>query len=131
MMFEILSDFIEKECQPEERIEWYGEYGHKIGDKYVRDEMQRLYDWWHLVYNKAYSEEDAKLWEEARKHMPDKEWVPLDSGNYLWEQHWHNKEEEQLYKQSVDAAIKLEARKEQELQENLHTLVTLIPYMWT
>ena len=130
MMFEILSQFIEKECSPG-HVEWYGEWGHKIDGKYVRDEMQELYDWWHSIYNKAYHEEDEKLWKEVSKHRPSIEWVPLDDGNFLWDQQWEHEEDKQLYRQHVDASIELEANMEKQLAENLHRIINIMPYMWT
>jgi hypothetical protein len=130
MMFEILSQFIEKECSPG-HIEWYGEWGHKIDGKYVRDEMQELYDWWHNVYNKFHHEEDAKLWDKASKHRPDVEWVPLDGGGFLWDQQWKNEDDKQLYHKHLDAAIELEENMEKQLAENLHRIINIMPYMWT
>ena len=56
VMFEVLSQFIERECTPE-CIDWEAS-GHMITvdgvEKNVRQEMQELYDWWHQEYNKDY-----------------------------------------------------------------------------
>jgi hypothetical protein len=129
-MFEILSQFIEKECSPG-HVEWYGEWGHKIDGKYVRDEMQELYDWWHNVYNKSRHVEEAKLWEEVSKHRPDTEWVPLDDGNFLWDQQWTHEDDKQLYHKHLDASIELKENMEKQLAENLHRIINIMPYMWT
>jgi hypothetical protein len=130
MMFEILSQFIEEECAPG-CVEWYGECGHKVGDKYVRDEMQELYDWWHQVYNKAYPKRTDDFWNIALQHRPDREWIPLEDGNYSWEHSWNNVTDEQLYQQNVDNVIKLEDNMNAQLKTNLHRLIEIMPYMWT
>ena len=131
MAFEILSQFIEKECSPG-YIEWYGEYGHKINDKYVRDEMQDLYDWWHQVYNKEYHEVSKMLWAEAEKHEPHPYWVPIEGLDlYEWDPQFKTEEDAQLYRQGLNALNKLDRRMDQDLQERLHRLVDIIPYLWT
>jgi len=145
-MFEILSRFIEQECSPG-HIEWYGEYGHKIKvkgvEKYVRDEMQDLYDWWHQVYNKQYEEVNDMLWAEAQKHRPDpdKEFLPIDiDGNpvdedeaeyFKWEQNFPTVEDEEVYHRCMKGMNKLEEMQNRKLDEMLHRLIRIRRYMWT
>ena len=130
MMFEILSEFIERECQPE-YIEWYGEYGRKIGDKYVRDEMQELYDWWHRVYQKQYPAIEERLWEHAHKHKPVVDWVDIEDDCLEYRPTWKTDRDEKLYRLYLDATSSQETRMEAELKANLHRIVNIIPYMWT
>ena len=134
-MFEILSQFIERECSPSD-IEWYGEYGRKITingeEKYVRDEMQDLYNWWHYVGNQALDQVRDILWSEALKHRPHTNSIPIEDTD-LYEQRLQFATEEDAicYYQYLDALYKLDARMEEDLQERLHRLVNLIPYLWT
>lgn len=130
MMFEILSQFIEKECLPG-HVEWYGEYGHKVDGVYVRDEMQELYDWWHLVYNKACPEVNELLWESCTKYKPIETWVSIDNEYDEYAPTWASEEDKEFYHLYLDAINKLEAKMEQELQANLRKIIPLIPYMWT
>jgi hypothetical protein len=64
MMFEILNQFMEKE-EPEERSEWYGEYGSKVGDKYVMDEIKDILNWWNKYYLVEFPAELDKRHDEA------------------------------------------------------------------
>ncbi len=131
MMFEILSQFVEKECSYE-FVEWYGENGHKINDKYVRDEMQDLYDWWHYVYNKEYAEVSKILWAEANKHKPHTEFIPIvGSDSSRWDPQFNTEEDKLIWRMILDAINKLDRRMDQDLQERLHRLVNIIPYLWT
>lgn len=140
MVFEVLSQFIERECSPG-YVDWYGEYGHKIDDlknihsskinkrKYVRDEMQELYTWWHQVYNKLYPAICERLWRKVSKHNPVVSWVGDDILEYKPE--WATLKDEKRYKLCLDAINNLENRMGQELKENLHRIVEIIPYLWT
>jgi hypothetical protein len=134
-MFELLSKFIEQECSPG-HVEWYGEWGHKItvdGEKkYVRDEMQELYDWWHTVWNKEYQEVDDMLWAEARKHSPIPTGVPWYRDLTVWEPTFATLEDGGIYKRCIRGINKLEHKMKREaLEARLHRLVNIIPYLWT
>lgn len=125
MMFEILSQFIEKECSPS-IVEWYGEWGAKITvggeEKYVRDEMQELYDWWHTVWNKEVEEVKNILWAEALKHTSNQD---------IWEQRFATSEGEAIYKRCVRGCNKLERTMDVALEARLHRLINIIPHLWT
>jgi hypothetical protein len=143
-MFEILSQFIEKECSPG-HVEWYGEYGHKIivngEEKYVRDEMQELYDWWHNVYNKEYDVINDKIWEEVHKCDPIgnkfSDWTDKmlnESGEiyaYRWSPKYETKEKEAMHFMLMKALNDLEISQHEDLQDKMHRLVNIQPYMWT
>lgn len=129
-VFEILSRFIEEECSPG-HIEWYGNYGHKINGKYVRDEMQELYDWWHKVFNKAYPQVTRILWRYANKYDPIVDWVKLDDEFEEYNPRWNSEESERLYGIYMDAINKLERTMEKELKKRLHRVIEIMPYMWT
>lgn len=153
-MFEILSDFIEGECSPG-HVEWHGEYGHKIKvdgeEKYVRDEMQDLYDWWHVVYHKIYPEVSELLWEAARKHEmisdfrdieekdfneEEDEWMKVEGlGNIractIWDPQWENDDDKVMWRCYMDALNKLERMCDADLTDKMHRLVNIMPYLWT
>ena len=72
---ELIKYFVEKE-NPTERIEWYGEYGHKYGEceeqygkvlfpeykgKYVWDIIVEIYNWWRFEYIKLCKEKEYLL----------------------------------------------------------------------
>lgn len=134
-MFEILSDFVENECSPGD-VEWYGEYGHTLtvngNEKFVRDEIQDLYNWWHKVWNQEYGQVSDMLWEEAIKHAPFDEWLPIkDSDLDEYTPQFASEEDAEIYRQQLDALNKLEICMEKDLQRYLHRLVNVIPYLWT
>jgi len=134
-MFEILSQFVEQECSLA-HVEWYGEYGVKTTvngeEKYVRDEMQDLYDWWHQVWNQEYGQVSDILWKEAKRHSPHVEWIPIeDTDLYEWNPQFAVEKDAQCYHKCLDALNKLEAIMEKKLQKQLHRLINIIPYMWT
>jgi hypothetical protein len=133
-MFEILAQFLKEECSPG-CIEWYGEYGHKINvdgvEKYVMAEMKDLDAWWRESWNKEYNNVRDILWAEARKHAPTSEDEELPNGNFLYRPQYKTKEDEEIYVRCMLAINKLDRIKEEALQERLHRLIPLIPYMWT
>jgi hypothetical protein len=136
MMFEILSEFIEKECNPE-IIDWEAS-DHKVevnGKKVnVRQEMQELYDWWHNIYQKEYEQVRDMLFKEADKHEPIEDMEEIDHGGetmYKWNQRFNSEEDEEIYHRCVMACNKLEKIQSEELQQRMHRLVNLTPYLWT
>jgi hypothetical protein len=147
-MFEILSQFVEKEGSPGP-IEWYGEYGHKIDvhgtEVYVRDEMQELYDWWNTTYLKEYPKKEDELWEIAHQNTPIRDFIPLSEeekdeaaaaglnceGWMEWSPAWESDESKARWDAAMDAVQALEKQAESELMDRMHRLVNLTPYMWT
>ncbi len=135
MMFEILCQFVERECSPG-HVEWYGEYGHKITvdgeEKYVMDEMKDLIAWWHAVWNKEVEEVDDMLWAEAEGHSPTSYFEPFgDEGLFEWKQRFTSEGDEEIWKRCMKGLNNLEYIMAVALEERLHRLVKLIPYMWT
>jgi hypothetical protein len=136
MMFEILSQFIEKECSPG-HVEWYGEYGHKITvdgkEKYVRDEMQDLYDWWHLQYLKRYPELENKLWEDVRAHADAHKQSDFreEGGMCYWDPQYDTPENAERGKELLMRLHWLGAAAENALNRRLERLLKIRRYMWT
>ena len=130
MMFEILSQFIEEECSSG-IVEWYGDFGHKITvdgkKKYVRDEMQDIYDWWHQEYLIHYPEKCERIWQEVEKVGPqDPKWLLFEKE--CDEQWLRNKVPYREYMQDLH---ELDEEYHQKRIEMMHRLINVSPYMWT
>jgi hypothetical protein len=141
MMFEILSQFLEKECSPG-IVEWYVEYGHKITvdgeEKYVRDEMQELYDWWHKKYNKEYPAREEALYDLKPKSIRDFRPCDDEEGEdgkygeyYVFDPEYETEEDERLADACRKALNDQEREVEEELKEMMHRLVEVYRWMWT
>jgi hypothetical protein len=92
MMFEILSQFIEKECSPG-NVDWDATEHHKA----ARKEMQELYDWWNNYYNKQYEVDSEAIWKEIEKHNPVVDWVPMNDEYDEWCPQWATEDDKQAY----------------------------------
>ena len=125
MMFEILSQFIEKECSPG-TVDWDYDEWHRT----ARKEMQELYDWWHFIYNKQYSAICDRLWKKAEKHSPVTSWIERDDFDEYCPQ-WATPMDEKLYRLYLDAVRRLEDRMDKQLEGNLHRIIEIMPYLWT
>lgn len=142
--FEILSQFIERECQPEEIVNWEAS-GHTVivngKTVNVRREMQTLYDWWHNDYHKRYPKLEERIWKIIEKHRPIKNEIPLDENMketteenakyYKWEQTFKTKHDNEMYHRNMDRLIKLEIAVDNKCQKMLHRLINIRQYMWT
>jgi hypothetical protein len=141
-MFEILSQFIEQECSPE-IVDWKAS-GHMVtvnGKEHnVRDEMQDLYDWWHKIYQIEYKETNDLLWKEAEKHNSNDKFEEITDDPeitekygklYSWNHTFNTEEDKEIYNKCLDAIHKLENMQNADLEEKMHRLVKLTPYMWT
>lgn len=139
MMFEILSQFIEKECSPG-MIDWYNEgciESHSIvvnGEKkWVRDEMQDIYNWWHNKYLKEYEDIEKELNNKMDK-LTDRDVFNEDNPVYedgrLCGYEWKPVYKDG-YKEVQKKLRELEAQREKELQDNLHRLINIRDHMWT
>jgi hypothetical protein len=95
------------------------------------DEMKDLDAWWRESWNKEYDNIKDMLWAEARKHSPTSEDEELPNGNFLYCPQYKTKEDKEIYVRCMLAIGKLDRIKEEALQERLHRLIPLIPYMWT
>lgn len=136
MMFEILSQFIEKECSPG-CVEWYGENGHKITvdgkEKYVRDEMQDLYDWWHQQYLKRYSALEEKFWQDVHEHDGKHKLSNLSkkAGITCWDPEYDTPEDKKRGHELIMRLNYLERAVENALNRRLTRILAIRPYMWT
>ena len=135
-MFELLSQFIEKECCPG-YIDWYYQDeiypGQKIvldgEEKWIRDEMQDLYEWWHKVYNKEYEEVNDILWKEIESHPHGVNLIKYPFTDGFWG--FETEEGRRVFRTNMEAIKKLEEKMEKDLDNNLYRLLNIRNYMWT
>ena len=142
-MFEILSRFIEKECSPG-HVDWVGT-GHmvKVHGKLVnvRDEMQEIYDWWHTDYHKRRIEEHDRISQLLTKHRPTSHTVPYDDDDkvcseeaalyFEWDPQFKSEEDRFITQTTFDSMHAMDRAYEKRLNEMMHRLVNLTPYLWT
>jgi len=114
MMFEILNRFVEDE-DPEACSEWYGEWGAKVGDKYVMDEVKELRDWWNNYYLVEFPKELDRRHEDTFADFPGLKEMSKHPGFRKKVMDLHD------FEQSVEFK-KLEMMKR---------LVDISPYLWT
>lgn len=143
IMFEVLSDFIERECSPG-HIDWEGT-GHTVvvnGEEInVSTEMHTLYDWWHQDYTKVYPKTLEALWAEVFRFQPKHGDIPKDyDGNvvaeedadvYEWTTIFDSEEQRNAYDAAMDVVHDVEREQSDNLTEMMHRLVNLRQYLWT
>ncbi len=135
-MFEILTQFIEEECSPG-HVEWYGTDGHKITvdgeEKYVRDEMQDLYDWWHQQYLKRYPALEDKFCEAVHEHDKAHKLSNLrkEAGTCYWDPQYDTLENKKWGHALLMQLNYLERAVENALDRRLPRILAIRPYMWT
>lgn len=128
MMFEMLSEFLEKECSPG-HIDWEGS-NHRIQygghSRNVNDVMWHLYHWWYKVYL-IKCENKYDQWHEYRESNT----IKSNKFDAIWKTEWISDEHERHADILWKRARKKDAALSQELNENLKYIVDLIPYLWT
>lgn len=137
-MFEILGRFIEEEASPG-HIEWYGEHGHKITvdgkEKYVRDEMQELWDWWCTDYLEGYEQRRNDIFAEIEKldaeFLISRMQKDEESGLWTWNPQYKTPETGEKVAALYAKLTQDEKDEIAELQSRLHRLVDIREYLWT
>ena len=130
MMFEILSQFLEEECSPG-IVDWEGS-NHRITygghSRNVQHVMWHLYYWWKDVYlvKAGDTHKQWHTWRENRTHNDNDDIMSL-CFNTKWKSEKDKEWGDILFKRSCKKEDKLE----KELNENMKTIVDLIPYLWT
>jgi hypothetical protein len=135
LMFEVLSQFVENECSPG-CVEWHCENSHKItrnGEEiFVRDELQAIYDWWNVTYNKEYPEKEEALLERMMAFEPDSTFKEMDNPNFVaFDPEWNDPEAKESYESALNEYTALQKRAEDEQMEFMHRLVAVSQSMWT
>lgn len=138
LMFEVLSDFIEKEGV-ESIIDWY----HKDAPKSVlingtqinaMDEMLALYNWWHLKYKKAYPALEKEWWDKVDAMHSD-EITPIYDEKQkvaaLTIKRFTIGKDRDLYLKRTKLIWDMEKRIEEELTEKMCRLSRVHQVMWT
>lgn len=139
MMFEILSQFIEKECNPE-IVEWHGEQPYMVTvampdgwveSRNVRDEMQDLYDWWRDVYHTEYQAVSDILWAEVEKHEPN--YMPCEGGwlVYSSKRVWDSEESELIHANCMKALNHLDQLMLADLENRLQRVLNIRHHLST
>lgn len=114
LMFEVLGQFIEKECSPG-AIDWDADDFHRR----IRREMQELWDWWNDVYLKQYSDslpfDVIQNYLLAKPHELDTSSLRLRKIADLQIRQYHDRQ----------CAL------QEELKERMKRLVDLHDFLWT
>lgn len=131
-MFEILEQFVEKECSPG-HVEWYGEYGHKVfvngREKFVRDEMDDLLKWWN---ERFIPYDNYELPEQTAEHPEALTWfTEREDGLYEFKPIYESEEDRIKDEEHYGRITKLDNQMEKEKIEYMNRLVRISPSMWT
>ena len=136
VIFEIISDFVENECSPG-HIEWYSENSHKVTvngkEKFVRDELQDIYNWWHKKMHGSYPALEDELLEKMAMCSSDRELHAIPGNPRLmeWRQEWDDPERESDYKSLSEQYREFEDRVDREKLEYMHRAVNCYRSLWT
>lgn len=141
-IFQILTDFIDKECSPGV-IDWDSS-GHTIlvdgVKKNVRVEMQDLYDWWKKSQNgpAKWSEiYDADLRAEYEANFDEQEKLsrsgfrPEERGFYCFYTEYDSPEDEYICNKLLKRNIEISKLDHELLIKNMQRVCALQPYLWT
>jgi hypothetical protein len=136
--FQILTDFIDKECSPG-HVQWYGDCPHQVEVngvvENVMDEMLELYHWWNTVYLKEYPKMMDDFWEVASECGPEMKCVPYDdmpdhvAGQLVSE--FDNDEQRDAYKSVMKSINDTERVMDEKSEEMLKRLAAIRLWMWT
>lgn len=136
IMFEILCQFVEDECSPGD-IEWYGDHGHKVTvddkEKFVRDELQELYDWWTGDYHGSYPIAQRAMWDAASDFDDEHctSCVREEDDMLFFDPQYDTPENKQISKELHKAASQFEQDMNAELNRRLLRILAIREYMWT
>jgi len=134
--FEILTQFIEKECSPG-HVEWYGDGAHQVMVKgvmeNVMDEMKELYYWWNTVYLKEYPSLMDELWDAVdgpKMLCVEFEGMSDHTAGKL-EMVYRNDEHRASHKVHMDKIHETEQHMDEKAEEMLKRLAAVRLWMWT
>ena len=134
--FQILTDFIDKECSPG-HVQWYGDGAHHLKVdgvvENVMDEMLELYWWWDTVYLKEYPKTMDELWDEIdgpRMLCVPYEGMPDCVAGQL-EMVYRDDEHRDAYKARTDKINEVEKLMDEQAERMLKRLAAIRLWMWT
>jgi len=136
-MFQILIDFLDKECNPG-HVEWYGEDPHTVevnGIKTnVMDEMKELRRWWEEEYLPYYHDDDKSpvviAWNKVHDCRLPEEYLETEDPRWV-EMKFNYSIPEEEAKALIKNAADIEYKFEEEIKNRMHRLVNIYRYMWT
>ena len=117
-MFQILDDFVKKECSPE-IINWDADADHKA----ARAKMDELLDWWKNIYLK-FDEHDVP---ERPAGLDNLDEQVIKNENGLYTMRPCTEEEKEYYKKVSER----EKNMNNELLSKMKELCELRPWLWT
>jgi hypothetical protein len=118
-MFQVLQDFVDRECSPGV-VDRDGTPEHRK----AKDKMDELLDWWHNTYLKFDSYKD---YDESQATPKEERWASEDDkGRRVWV--FHRNEYDVAFGQK---ALQRENDMEQELNKRLRELLDIRGYLWT
>lgn len=122
-MFQILSDFMEKE-KPAEVTDW------NDGEEKIHawKEIQELNNWWHNVYLKFDVWNEAPIRDEFR---PKISYTPIGKGFSTMDQKWDSEEDRKEHEADWNRNTALAKDMERQLEENCIRLIKIRGYLWT
>ena len=134
--FQILTDFIDKECSPG-HVEWYGDCPHQLEVngvmENVMDEMLELYWWWNTVHEKEYPAKMDELWDAV--DGPKMLCVPYegmpDCVAGTLEMVYRDDEHRDAYKARTNEINETERIMDEKAEEMLKRLAAVRLWMWT
>lgn len=119
VIFQVLSDFIEKE-RPDETIDWEADEDHSK----AWAELQRIYKWWHETYipwTETYI--DKYHFEPIRFEKTE--------GSKFSRMAYESPEAQEKSRETSKAIYEEEEKMNKELVENCKKLIDLKDYLWT
>ncbi len=145
MIFEILSQFIDKECDPGP-IDWYGEHGHKIipgvnydcYDKdrnhpdcvYALDYMKELRNWFYDIYLKEIDDTCTEWYEFHKEHcVLRSERSTKHTSKSIFD--YDSPENKKRDRELMDEAQAKENRLNQKLEDKMIEIIKIRGFMWT
>jgi len=136
-MFEILSDFRDGECNPG-HVAWYdSEWAHKVTvngeEKFVRDEIEDIYNWWHNNFQKDYPAQEDALYEKLLAHDDAHKLSDFTKQGDLtiFRPRYDSEEAAAEAKRIREQIHLLEQDYDEQLQEYMHRLVNIRRSLWT
>lgn len=138
VIFEVISDFRDNECGEGCFVDWYADSGHKVTvngvEKFVRDEIEDIYNWWHTTYMKEYEAREDVIFDEIAKIREENltsEFQDAGDGMCLWNPQYDSEEAAQRIKELYQASRDLDELRERELKEYMHRAVEIYRSLWT
>jgi hypothetical protein len=102
-------------------------------EKYVRDELQEIYDWWHGKVHGEYPALEDAIVEQMQNHKPVSLFNEIEGEPNLvkLEMEYASEEDQRIDIEGRCRLNVLEERVERETREMMHRLVDCYRWLWT